>query len=114
VMEATAKIIKGHYDRWYYPNNASLIICGGFDADKALAKIKKEFGSLQSGKLPERKIVRDEKLKRPARTEINSKFEVPRMLMGFTTVKVGDPEDSVLDIIQSVLTGGKTGRLYKR
>src|SRR5262249_32426757 len=31
VRDATAEIIKSYYDRWYYPNNASLIIVGGFD-----------------------------------------------------------------------------------
>jgi zinc protease len=114
VVAATAKIIKGHYDRWYYPNNASLIIVGGFDADKALVKVKKEFDSLPKGNLPDRNAIPDDKPKRPASFEMVSKFEVPRMLMGFTTCKVGDAEDPVLDVIQSVLTGGKTGRLYKR
>src|SRR5205085_6278594 len=45
VKGATAAVIKGHYDRWYYPNNASLIVCGGFDEAKAIAKIKELFGS---------------------------------------------------------------------
>ena len=39
-MLATPEIIKGFYDRWYHPNNASLVVVGGFDEDKALAKIK--------------------------------------------------------------------------
>ena len=38
VMGATAAIIKAHYDKWYHPNNASLIIVGGFDPDAALRK----------------------------------------------------------------------------
>ena len=29
VRAATAKVIKSHYDRWYYPNNASLVVAGG-------------------------------------------------------------------------------------
>src|SRR4051794_11072734 len=55
VRGATAAVIKGHYDRWYYPNNASLIVCGGFDEAKALAKIKDLFGPIPAGTLPERK-----------------------------------------------------------
>src|SRR5437870_4063356 len=43
VRKATAAVIKAHYDQWYYPNNASLVVCGGFDADQALAKIKQLF-----------------------------------------------------------------------
>src|SRR5262249_39912346 len=44
VRGATAEVIKSHYDKWYYPNNASLVICGGFDPDRALARIKELFG----------------------------------------------------------------------
>src|SRR5262245_34060749 len=55
VKGATAAVIKGHYDRWYYPNNASLIVVGGFDEAKALAKIKELFGPIPKGPLPQRK-----------------------------------------------------------
>src|SRR2546423_1778622 len=29
VKGATAAVIKAHYDKWYHPNNASLVIVGG-------------------------------------------------------------------------------------
>ena len=87
VRAATAEIIKAHYDKWYHPNNASLVVCGGFDPDKALAKIKKLFGPIPKAELPERKPLSQEKLTRPARLEMDSKFDVPRMLMGCNTVR---------------------------
>ncbi|HMF11168.1 MAG TPA: pitrilysin family protein, partial [Gemmataceae bacterium] len=40
VRGATAEVIKAHYDRWYHPNNAALIVVGGFEIDKTLARIK--------------------------------------------------------------------------
>src|SRR5438445_3173400 len=36
---ATAEVIKKHYDRWYHPNNAVLVIAGGFDEKDALETI---------------------------------------------------------------------------
>src|SRR5207253_1651511 len=57
VRGATAEVIKAHYDKWYYPNNAALVICGGFDADKVSARVKELFGPIPQGKLPERKPV---------------------------------------------------------
>lgn len=114
VRAATAAIIKAHYDKWYHPNNASLIICGGFDADKTLAKVKAMFGSLPKAKLPERKTVTAQKLERPARLEMESKFEVPRLLMGYNTIDSSHPDFASLEVLQAVLTGGKTGRLYKK
>jgi zinc protease len=114
VREATAKIIKSHYDKWYYPNNASLVITGGFDPDRAMAKIQELFGPLPMGKLPERKTEPSFKRQGPIKKEIPSKFESPRMLMGYNGVRSGDPDYYTLEVIQALLTGGKTGRLYRR
>jgi zinc protease len=114
VRSATAAVIKGHYDRWYYPNNASLVICGGFDPDRAMARIKELFGPLPKGNLPPRKQATPVKLERPARLEMPSKFEVPRLLMGFNAITTADPDFPALEVVQSLLTGGKTGRLYKK
>ncbi|VTR96069.1 peptidase m16 : Predicted Zn-dependent peptidases OS=bacterium UASB270 GN=U27_00685 PE=3 SV=1: Peptidase_M16: Peptidase_M16_C: Peptidase_M16: Peptidase_M16_C [Gemmata massiliana] len=115
VRGATAEIIKRHYDKWYHPNNASIIVVGGFDADAALAKIKTLFGPIPKGELPPRKkpTFYPER-KEASRKEFESKFDVPRMMVGFNTVAVGTPEDPVLDVIQDVLAGGKTSRLYRK
>jgi zinc protease len=113
VKAATDKIIKAHYDKWYHPNNASLVIVGGFDPDKAMEKVKKLFGPIPKAKLPERKKVEAVKLERPARVEFESKFEVARMLMGFNTVPMSHADYPALSVLESVLGAGKTGRLYK-
>jgi zinc protease len=114
VQAATAQVIKGHYDKWYHPNNAVLVVVGGFDPDKALAKIKEKFGGIPAGKLPERKPWPPGNQARPARLEIESKFEVVRLLMGFNTVRTGDPDTYALQVIDVLLSGGKTSRLYRK
>ncbi|HEX5273342.1 MAG TPA: pitrilysin family protein, partial [Gemmataceae bacterium] len=114
VEDATAAVITAHYKKWYHPNNASLVIVGGIDPDEALKAVKAKFGSLPKVELPARKPVPKELPKRPAELVMESKFDTARMLMGFATVRTGTPDDAVLDVIQAVLTGGRTGRLYKK
>src|SRR5262245_60850618 len=92
VKAATDKVIKAHYDKWYHPNNASLVIAGGFDADKALELIKKKFGDIPRANLPERKKSTDAARAKPERFEFESKFEVPRLLLGFNTVASSHPD----------------------
>src|SRR5207248_1434359 len=99
VRAATAQIIKSHYDKWYHPNNAVLVLVGGFDPDEALAKVKELFGPIPKAELPPRPPPVPVARQQPAAKTIASKFEVDRMLFGFNTVKVGDPEDYVLDVI---------------
>jgi zinc protease len=113
VRGATAAVIKGHYNKWYYPNNAALVVCGGFDPDRAMAKIKELFGPLPKGDLPARKTAVEMIRKAPVHHEFPSKFEVPRMVMGFNTVRTGEPGYYALEVLQALLSGGKTGRLYK-
>src|SRR5262245_55233209 len=103
VRDATAEVIKKHYDRWYRPNNAALVMVGGFDPDKAMARIKDLFGPLKAAPLPERKRAEEPKRTKPAFHEFASKFELPRMVMGFNSVRSDDPDAPVLDVIHAML-----------
>ncbi len=115
VRAATAEVILRHYDKWYHPNNASLIICGGFDPAEALELAKKLFGKIPKEDLPERKpFPKLTPRETQVRSEFVTKFDAARGSLGFNTVKVGDPDDYVLDVIHDVLAAGKTARLYKR
>jgi zinc protease len=113
VQGATAAVIKAHYDKWYHPNNASLVVCGSFDPDEALAVVKKHFGPIPAAKLPPRKPLPEVKLDRPARLDMPSKFGVARILVGYNAVRSGDPDYPALEVLEGLLAGGKTGRLYK-
>jgi zinc protease len=113
VLDAKASVIKGFYDRWYHPNNASLILVGGFDPDEALAAIKKLFGPIPRAKLPPRKPVPKLDSERPARLEMKSKFRVPRMILGYNTVQSGHPDSYALNVLEALLGGGKRSRLYR-
>lgn len=113
VRAATAATIKAHYDKWYHPNNASLVICGGFDPDKALARVKELFGPIPSVELPSRKPDVPFQHTKPVHKEFTSKFDVPRMMMGFITVDSNDPDLPALEFTQAILSGGKTSRFYK-
>ncbi|HSQ57349.1 MAG TPA: pitrilysin family protein, partial [Gemmata sp.] len=115
VRGATAEIIKRYYDKWYYPNNAALVIVGGFEPAAALQKVKTLFGPIPAGELPRRKTPTYFKDRSgPLHKQFESRFDAPRMLMGFNTIAVGTAEDPVLDVLQYVLADGRTSRLYRK
>src|SRR6476659_4169798 len=49
----------GFYRRWYVPNNATLVVVGDVDADDALRRIARPFGSIAPGSLPARIATRE-------------------------------------------------------
>ena len=114
VRGATAEVIKRHYDAWYHPNNAALIVAGGFDPDAAMGKIKELFGPIPRAELPPRVPEVAPKRTKQVRKEFTSKFDVPRVMIGFNTVKSGAADDYALTLIDGILSGGRTARLYKR
>ena len=115
VRGATAEVIRRYYDLWYHPNNAALVVTGGFDPAVALKQITELFGSIPRAELPAR---RPAPLSGPrttqARAEFPSRFEVARLVAGFNTVPSGHADEAALDLLDDILAGGKTARLYKR
>lgn len=114
VKAATAEIIKAHYNLWYHPSNASLVVCGGFDPAKAMARINELFGKIPAGELPARKVNVPFKREGQARIEMKSKFEVARLLIGFNTVTMVDPDAPALAVLEAVLSDGKISRFYRK
>ena len=115
VGAATAEIILRHYNKWYHPNNASVVIAGGFDPKEALELVTKLFGKIPKADLPDRKPApKPSAREKQVRKEFTGKFDVARCMIGFNSVKIGEPEDYVFDVLSTVLSAGKTSRLHKR
>jgi zinc protease len=113
---ATLDDVKAFFRTWYVPNNATLVIAGDIDRTQAHALVDKYFGPIPSGKVPDRSQWKDpppvtltgEKLIR-----IDAGVELPRVYMSWPTPRSFAPGDAELDLVASVLSSGKTSRLYK-
>jgi len=114
VKASTALTIKAHYDLWYHPSNASLVICGGFDPAQAMARVKELFGNIPAGELPARKVNVPLKREGQIRIEMKSKFEVARLLIAFNTVEMVDEDAPALSVLEAVLSDGKISRFYRK
>lgn len=49
----TGKMLKAFHDKWYAPNNATLVIAGDVNAYDTLATVRKLFSDIERQKLPE-------------------------------------------------------------
>ena len=115
VRAATAKVIKSHYDKWYHPNNAAIVIVGGFDPDKALARVKELFGPIPSVKLPERKKADVGDTRRADAQGYPVEVRGRRVCSWASTRSArATPDFYALEVLDSILSGGKTARLYRK
>src|SRR5256714_5311149 len=46
---ATAADMKAYYDKWYHPQNATLVIVGDFNSEAALARVEELFARIPPG-----------------------------------------------------------------
>lgn len=106
--------VKAFFKMYYAPNNAVLSVVGDFKAAECLEKIKTYFEKIPSqpappvvdvtepGQTEERRLTLDDTLARTPRLDIV--WHVPA---GNT------PDDDALNILSSILSGGRSSRLYE-
>jgi predicted Zn-dependent peptidase len=96
----------------YAPNNLTACLVGDIDPARAVELARKYFGRLPRGpRSPE--PVRTSEMPQLAEKRMVAYAETnPEVRIRFHTVAEGHPDDFVLDILGSVLSG-RTGRLYK-
>jgi zinc protease len=111
---ATVEDVKGFFQKWYDPVNASLVVAGDFDPKAALGAIDHYFGSIPShGPTAAAKVPALGKLPQVVNQTVTDKVPLPKVVMAWRSPKHFAPGDAELDLVASVLASGKASRLYK-
>ena len=95
------------------PNNATIVVAGDFDTKTLLPQIEKYFGRIPRGpavpvvgaveprQLGERRII------------VKQQAELPAVFAGYHTPDVKHADSFALEVLQGILSSGKSSRLYK-
>jgi zinc protease len=102
------------FKRYYAPNNASLVIAGDIDFDRTRALVEQWFSEIPGGERVEPVAPPPAVLTEVKRQTITDRVSLSRLHLAWLTPRLYAPGDATLDVLSSVLTGGKTSRLYKR
>jgi zinc protease len=102
------------FKKYYAPNNASLVIAGDIDFDKAQAAVHKWFDEVPRGSAVEPVAPPAAILTSVKKKTIKDRVQLPRLYLAWITPRAFAPGDAALDVAASVLAGGKNSRLYKR
>ncbi|GGE34831.1 hypothetical protein GCM10010832_13760 [Psychroflexus planctonicus] len=103
------------FDKFYGPNNATLVIAGDIELDQTKELAEKYFGSIPRGKDVSRIKIEEEPIEKTiVATEYDDNIQIPAKIFVYRTPGMGDRDTYVLDMISSILTDGKSSRMYKR
>ena len=102
------------FKKYYAPNNASLVVAGDIDFDKTKALVEKWFGEVPGGAPVEPIAPPAAMLTSVKRQTMTDNVRLSKLFLAWLTPRVYEPGDAALDVVSSVLAGGKNSRLYKR
>ena len=105
--------IKGFFQRYYTPNNASLVIAGDFNPADARRFVQKYFAPIKRGPEVSLPVVTQPTLSGTVRQGMQDRVSAPQITMVWHTVPGLTPDDAPLDVLAAVLGQGRNSRLYK-
>ncbi len=115
-IQAVTKDKATHFYRTYYaPNNAVVVVAGRFEVEPVLEGIERHYGAIPaSDTLPASAITPESAPAVAARTEIARPVPADRFVVGLPAPALAAPDRAAFEVLDEILTGGPSARLYRR
>ena len=114
VEQATVESQQAYYQRYYHPNNATLVVVGDFNTADILKKIDRAFGSIPAGPQPSQMLLREPAQRGERRLVVRWRSKIPRLATAYHVPEIAHPDTYALQVLAVVLAEGKASRLYQR
>jgi zinc protease len=111
---ATHQDVAEFFEKWYGPNNTSLVIAGDVEPARMRAMVEKWFGDIPARAPVEPLAPRPVLLTAEKRLVMEDQVQLPRLYLQWPTPPAYSGPEASLDALAEVLAGGKNSRLYKR
>lgn len=114
LQNATVADVKEFYDKFYGPNNATLVIAGDFEEGKAKELVEKYFGEIKKRQEVAPLAVMNVTLDETKRLYHEDNFATaPQLNMVWPTVEQYTDDAYALDFLGEILSDGKNAPLYR-
>jgi zinc protease len=102
-----------HYHTYYAPNNATIVVVGDFDTKRLLPQIEKYFGRIPRGPVVPKVAAIEPKQLGERRIIVKKQAELPAVFAGYHTPDLKDKDSYALEVLQGILSSGKSSRLVQ-
>ena len=113
LSNATLDDVKNFFKQYYVPSNAVLTIVGDFDRKQTKALVQTYFGHMKAGERAPKPTVTPTTLADDIHVVEPDEVKLPRLYYAWHTPALYQDGDAAMDVLASVLTDGKSSRLYK-
>src|SRR5688572_4785004 len=111
---ATVEDVAAFFKTYYAPNNAVVAIVGAVDPKTALEKVRAHFEKIPSQPSPPEVDMKEPPQTEERRTTIEDALaRLPRLDMAYKIPPAGSPDSDALSVLATVLSGGRSSRLYE-
>ena len=111
---ATLEDVRNWFNKFYGPNNATIVLAGDIDAKTAREKIEKYFGHIPPGPPIERFESWIPKLSQNRKMVVEDRVPQARVYKTWPTPEWGNQDADWLEVASLILGEGATSRLYQR
>jgi zinc protease len=106
-------VSRDFFSHYYVPDNMTLAIVGAFDDEEALAQLRRTFGKLEPARdIPRNPTVEPEQMGE-RRAIVNFDLRAPILAAGWHAPATGNPDGEALDVLSTILSEGRSSRLYR-
>jgi zinc protease len=102
------------FTKYYTPNNASLVVAGDIDIPQARQLVEKWSSHIPRGKDVPPLVVPPVHRDGVERITLIDKVQLPKLHVAWHSPARYAPGDAALDLVASILTDGRSSRLYRR
>jgi zinc protease len=114
LQAATIEDVKEFYDKWYGPNNATVVIAGDIDLAQTKAWVERYFEEIPAKPTPATLQPRPGQLSQTIRLMHEDNFaQAPELRLVWPTVEDNHPDAYALQYLGQLLFAGKRAPLYK-
>lgn len=113
IEDFTLQDCREFYRTYYSTGNATVVVVGDFEQDDMLGRLEERFGSAAAQQVPPLDVGAEPEQQAERRVEVSREMPAAKLLAGYHIPGIGDPTNAALVVLNTILSGGESGRLVR-
>ncbi|MGQ9688246.1 MAG: M16 family metallopeptidase [Desulfobaccales bacterium] len=114
IESLTREDFLNHYNQYYQPNNATLVVVGDVDPKEVVALAEQIYGRIPAGPQPPPVTAKEPRQYGERRVVVQREAQLPYLLMAYHVPNWREEDAFALELLAGLLSHGRSSRLYHK